>query len=87
MVVVVVLGEYTSNNISVYNDKKQTVEITEGITEPNNMSPGPWRDSLIVLSFLHRPTFPFLSLLSSSLLFGCGSISSLLQHPLMYIPT
>lgn len=29
----------TTDNISVYNDKKQTREITRGITEPNNMSP------------------------------------------------
>lgn len=29
---------FPSDNISVYNDKKQTREITRGITEPNNMS-------------------------------------------------
>lgn len=31
-------GGVTPDNISVYNDKKQTREITRGITEPNNMS-------------------------------------------------
>lgn len=36
--VVLARGRVTPDNISVYNDKKQTREITRGITEPNNMS-------------------------------------------------